>query len=195
MAFDRSKHHRRSIRLKGYDYRQAGLYFVTICVQGGRNLLGDVVEGKMVIDDLGRIVEEEWLRMAELRANVELDTYVVMPNHFHGIVWITSTGLINQTRTLINQTPTDGDPVVEREYGKPLAGSLGSIIGVYKAAVTRRVNLLSDTPTGSFWQRNYYEHIIRNEQSLDTIRQYVENNPASWKQDKFFSAGRERWRG
>jgi putative transposase len=91
---------------------------------------------------------------------------------------------------LINQAPTVDVPAAGRQFGKPIAGSLGTIVGVYKAAVTRRVNKLSNAPTGSFWQRNFHEHIIRNEQSLTTIRQYVENNPASWKQDKFFSTGR-----
>jgi REP element-mobilizing transposase RayT len=184
--YDPRKHWRHSIRLKGYDYTTAGAYFVTICVYRGRTLLGDIMDREMFLNKYGRIVEEEWKRTADLRPHVELDSFVVMPNHFHCVVWLTNDDIDTSDTTgrgMMHHAPT-----TEREFGKPVARSLSAVIGAFKAAVSRRVNRQPDPPTGPFWQRNFYEHIIRNQRSLDAIRQYIHDNPAVWRDDSLHPA-------
>jgi len=168
--------HRRSIRLCDYDYTQSGAYFVTICTYERRCLFGQIIDGNMVSNEWGAIVQEEWEQTAILRPNVELDTFVVMPNHIHGVIVITDDG-----RGTMHCAPT-----YRREFSKPVANSLSTIIGTFKAAVTRRINRLPDMPDHPIWQRNYYEHVIRDERSLNRIRAYVVNNPATWAKDSLF---------
>jgi putative transposase len=114
MAFDRSKHHRRSIRLKGYDYRQPGLYFATICIQGGRNLLGDIVEGEMVLNAAGRLISDERQELPKRFPQIDLDAFVVMPNHMHGIIVITNVGA-----ALVAAQGPDEDGSAVAEDGAP----------------------------------------------------------------------------
>ena len=174
--YDPNRHHRRSIRLKGYDYTQPGAYFVTICTHERAHLFGRVVDGEMVLNAWGEIVRDEWFRTADIRANVELyaDEFVVMPNHVHGIIWIVETG-VGATRQVA--------PTTDRPRG-PVSGSLGAIIGQYKSAVTRRINIQRNTPGGRVWQRNYYEHIIRTQRALHAIRRYIADNPRRWHLDR-----------
>ena len=172
--------HRRSIRLRDYDHTQNGAYFVTICTLQGVCLFGDVVDGEMVLNDYGAIVWEEWQRTAIVRANIELDAFVVMPNHVHGIIVIVDNdSTVGATRRV---APTNTRPT------GPKAGSLGAIVGQFKSVATKRIRQLShvnvDIP---IWQRNYYEHIIRNEKSFNDIRAYIANNPAKWAEDSFYT--------
>ena len=171
MRFNPERDQRRSIRLKGYDYREAGDYFVTICTRKRECLFGEITEGKMRVNDRGKIVEEEWVRTAVLRPYVELDSFVVMPNHIHGITCIRDNG-----RNTARLAPTSG------RFGRPIPCSLPTIIGAFKSACTRRINEMAKT-AGVVWQRNYYEHIIRNESELSRIRQYIGNNPGRWGED------------
>ena len=171
--YDPHKHTRHSFRLQGYDYTQQGMYFVTICTFQRECLLGAMENKKMVVSQIGRIVEEEWLNTPLLRSNVSLDTFVVMPNHFHGIIAITSTG-----RGAARRAPT-----VER-FGKPVARSLATIIRSFKSATTKRINEIRDTPGQPCWQRNYYEHVIRGEEELTRARTYIIMNPLSWHLDR-----------
>ncbi len=179
MGIESRRHHRRSIRLKSYDYAQPGTYFVTVCTHRLGNLFGEVVDGKMILNVMGRIVEEEWRKTPKIRPYVKLDEYVIMPNHLHGIVMI------------VDDHPNVGatGPVAPTEnLGRPKGpqpGSLGAIIGQFKPAVTKRINRMRDTPGQSVWQRNYYEHIIRDERSLHRIQQYVDNNPQQWHLDSY----------
>jgi len=162
---------RRSIRLKEYDYSQAGAYFITICTFGRRCLFGDVVDSTMQLNAVGEIVSSEWLRSAEMHAEVMLDAFVVMPNHMHGIIFIDSS--------------TNSAPTFPKTGAKRAGPHLtGTIINGFKAAVTRRIRALNGIAQEPVWQRNYYEHIIRNERSLDAIREYVANNPANWASDR-----------
>jgi REP element-mobilizing transposase RayT len=169
-------HHRRSIRLKDYDYAQNGAYFVTICAQEKRCIFGQVVDGVMVVNEWGQIVTQEWEQTAAVRSNVELDAFVVMPNHVHGILVITNDvgDTVGATRRVAPTSTT------------LQSGSLGAIIGQFKSAVTRAINRLPDAPDHPIWQRNYYEHIIRSEDTLNTIRAYVANNPAKWAEDSLY---------
>lgn len=164
---------RRSIRLKGYDYSFPSAYFVSMCTLDRKCLFGEIVDGKMVLNDFGRIVCNEWIRTGTIRDKTELDEFVVMPNHFHGIVCI-----IDKGRGTARRAPT-----VE-QFGKPVSGSLPTIVRSFKSAVTKRINEMRNTPGIKLWQRNYYERIIRNDNELNQIRKYIINNPAQWAFDR-----------
>jgi len=175
------KHNRRSIRLKGYDYAQAGAYFVTICTQNRECLFGDVVDGKMALNDGGRIVANEWERTAAIRREIELNKWVVMPNHLHGIIVIADNVGAHGRAPLPDDAPCNVP--TSTVFTRP-PKSLGSLIAGFKSAVTKRINELRKTPGALIWQRNYYEHIIRDERSLNRIREYIANNPAQWDTDR-----------
>ena len=164
------EHHRRSIRLRGFDYTSHGAYFVTIVTDGRRQLFGRIIGDEMRLNAAGRIVAEEWQRSGELRSNVEIDAFVVMPNHFHGIVFLTQTD-----EGTLRSAPT-------RSFGGGMAGSLPVVVRNFKGAVTRRMRERGfDEPV---WQRNYHERVIRNERELQAIRQYIIDNPRQWALDK-----------
>jgi putative transposase len=171
MGFDPKRHHRRSIRLKGYDYSQPGAYFLTICTYRSVDLFGRVKKGRVVKSQHGKIAADEWIRTAKMRTNVELDVYVVMPNHFYGIMVLTENHVEIGGRTRRAQTDES------ERFGKPRCGSLPTIVRAFKAAVTKRVNRHRGTPGFPVWQRNYYEHIVRDDDELDAIRKYITENP------------------
>ena len=172
--YDPHKHQRRSIRLKGYDYSSAGYYFVTICVQGGECSLGEIVDGEMVYSDYGSIAMESWLWLAEQYDYVSLDEWTIMPNHMHGIVVYADNDGNGESggRGGSRTAPTVGR--------KPL----GRLIGVFKTVSTKGINDLHGTPGVPFWQRDFWDHIIRNERALVAIREYVVENPVRWEADK-----------
>jgi putative transposase len=172
MSFDPEVHQRKSIRIKGYDYTQPGAYFTTICTYQRACALGSIHNREIKLNDFGHVVQKEWFRTAELRQNVHLflDEFVVMPNHIHGIIWIVGA----QRRC----APT------QEQFGQPVAGSLPTIIRSYKSAVTYKINKISGKRRTPFWQRNYYEHIIRTDQELAAIREYIKNNPMKWDLDR-----------
>ena len=157
-----------SIRLPWWDYSQAGWYFVTICTKDRQCVLGENVEGSMVLSPAGLIVEEEWRRAATARQHVELDEFVMMPNHLHGIL-------------VINEGPkkTSHRDVSTRSRLRP--HSLGAIIGQFKSVCTKRIRGCGFSQFA--WQTWFYEHIIRDEGSLETIRQYIVDNPGKWDLD------------
>ncbi len=167
MAMNHGRHHRRSVRLKGYDYAQAGAYFVTICTRDRACLFGDVVDGQMRVNDCGQVVVDSWLWLPGQYPHVDLDEWVVMPNHLHGIMILTGPDGRGGSRT----APTKNH--------KPI----GRLIGAFKTVSTKCLNTMRSTPGLPVWQRNYYEHIIRNEESLHRIRQYIVGNPARWEED------------
>lgn len=177
MRYDPDKRRRRSMRLKDYDYRQTGAYFVTICTHQREWLFGEVIDDVMQLNDMGQIAAHEWLKTSELRSNVELDAFVVMPNHLHGIVVINEDGASNVGTRRAVSLPTP------RRFGTAIAGSLSTIIGAYKSAVTKAINLQQATPGGVIWQKRFHEVIIRNETMLNNIRLYIDTNPAKWADD------------
>jgi len=177
------EHHRRSLRLKGYDYSQAGAYFVTICAYGKACLFGEIESGVMRLNEYGEIVASEWMKSAELRLEIDCGEFVVMPNHFHGIVCIVGA---------YGNTPISCDEkkmVSSRNKGvlpyAPTSPSrnVGSMVRGFKGATSRRINQLRNTPGASVWQRNYYEHIIRDEADYNRIAEYVTYNPQRWMED------------
>lgn len=185
--------HRQAIRLPGYDYSQAGMYFVTICIYNRICILGRETDGKIELNAYGVVVDEEWIKTEEIRRNeVGMDAYVIMPNHIHGIIAIRNDdnreSYVGATRrSPWNETtgaggPAGGSPL--RRMRGPSPRSLGAILGGFKSAAATRINQLRGTPGMPVWQRNYYEHVIRNDEELNLIRQYIENNPLRWKEDK-----------
>ena len=195
MGFDPERHHRRSIRLRGYDYTQPGAYFVTLVTQNRVCLFGEVVDGEMRLNALGIIVQEEWFRSAVIRPYVRLfpDEFVVMPNHVHGIIWIVDDVGATRRVALTDRVAPTGRVdagamrrVAPTEYPPrgPAPCSIGAILGQFKSITTKRINALRDAPGAPVWQRNYYEHIIRTEESLHRIREYIRTNPLRWHVDR-----------
>ena len=154
--YDSDRHHRRSARLDGYDYSRVGIYFVTVCCWEKECLLGTIDEGLMQLSDAGLIAEQVWLGLPDRFGGVILDSYVIMPNHLHGIVQIT-----------------------EREGFSPQA--LGGILRAYKSISAISINRLLGRSERPVWQRNYHEHIVRDATSLPAIREYI---PERWNGDK-----------
>jgi putative transposase len=179
MSYDPNKHHRRSIRLPSWDYRWPGTYFVTVCTHRRTPLFGDVVDGRMRVSAFGRVVVEEWYRTEQMRANVALDAFVVMPDHIHGIVIITEAST-DARRVTARRDPTRSN----RQFGHPQPGSLPTIVGAFKSAATKRINRMRGTPGAPVWQRNYWERIVRDEDEMNAIRQYITDNPARWHHDR-----------
>jgi REP element-mobilizing transposase RayT len=193
MPYDPRRHHRRSIRLQGYDYTSPGGYFVTLCVYQRRHLFGEVVKGEMQLTPYGRVVDTYWSRIPRHFPHVELDAWVVMPDHFHGIIFI-----VEETARPIPPSKAEEDrkgepPFVAqadlrsistqpRPHGAP-PGSLGAIVGNFKSITTRRINRMRHTPGGRVWLRNYWERIIWDERAYRAIRNYILNNPARWEED------------
>ena len=169
---DNRTRNRRSIRLKEYDYSQAGYYYITICTHNREHLFGAIENGVMRHNDIGTIALNEWTRTPEMRPNISLDAFVVMPNHLHGII-------------VINGVIGDNSPVYE-QFGKPTSNTIPTIIRGFKAAVTKQVNILRGTPGEPVWQRNYYEHIIRDDQSHYSIAEYIKKNPLRWEEDDYY---------
>ncbi len=218
MKYNKSKynpkiHKRRSIRLKGFDYTQAGLYFITICCQDRVCRFGQVMKGEMVLNEIGKMVESEWMKLPERFQNTQLHKFVVMPNHFHAILEIVGdpknssaeTNPQEGTSPTVNPKnqpkqeetqPQEGQPqgiahtakTAEEEGTK--SKTLGEILGAFQSIVT--VKYIRGVKTkgwprfrGKLRQRNYYEHIIRDERAYYNISEYIINNPPKWAEDKF----------
>lgn len=183
--YDPNKHHRRSIRLKGWDYRAAGYYFVTICSYQREHSFGYVIDGEVVLSELGKIIMDEWLQTAVIRPHITLDQFMIMPNHLHGILIFE-----NPTEPTVGASGSlaherDNPSTSGRTTGTPLQnGSLGQVIGQFKSVVTKRYNKLQNAKGIKIWQRGYYERIVRNERELNAIRKYILENPARWAEDR-----------
>ena len=161
MRYNPEKHHRKSIRIPDYDYTQEGWYYVTICVNKHKCLLGEVVEDKMILNQFGIIADEKWQWLENQYNYIKLDKWQIMPNHMHGIIGFI--GSCSGSRT----APTKYKP-------------LGRIIGAFKTVSTKTINKIKHSPGERFWQRDFWEHIIRNEQELNRIRSYIIRNPEKW---------------
>ena len=168
---------RRSPRLPGYDYRSEGLYFVTICAEKMRLRFGTILNGELQLNRLGQLVSDEWQRLAIARANVKLDQFVVMPNHLHGLIDI---GLGHERDSRQISSGDTRSVTIQ-------AGSLGAIVGQFKAAVSRRAKTMGIADDTRIWQRGYYDHIVRSERSLNEIRRYILENPAKWLDDRLYA--------
>jgi REP element-mobilizing transposase RayT len=181
--FDPQKHHRRSIRLPGYDYTGAGGYYVTIVAHNRTCLFGEIVNGEMSLNNLGQIAKREWARLPKRFKHVELGIYAIMPNHIHGIILIDDSrrGTADFADTTHTQDPSRA---TQEHFGKPVSGSIPTIIRSYKSAVALRIHYAQPNDDSPVWQRNYYEHVIRNTDDANRIHTYIESNPANWDIDK-----------
>jgi putative transposase len=220
---NQDRHRRRSIRLTGYDYAAAGAYFVTLCTHGRADLFGDIAGAEMRLNEAGRLVQEVWTGLPEHYPHVELDAWVVMPNHVHGIFFIVREDVDGNARNVAAGAAAAGAAAVGAGFvgagfkpaptldatgavvDGPLADGAGFVRADFKPALTispavtrhglpeivralktfsaRRINAWRNTPGLPVWQRNYYEHIIRDEAALERIRQYIADNPARWNDD------------
>ncbi|CAA0169542.1 conserved hypothetical protein [Tenacibaculum maritimum] len=196
MKYNPHIHNRQSIRLKGYDYAQAGFYFITICCQNRAHLFGEIQNGKMILNVFGNIAHTQWYKTAQIRDNCKMHEFIIMPNHLHGIIEITHQKEENKGIGKF-QSPSQ---------------AIGSIIRGFKIATIKNIKDIINNGTGKFqfaptagfsgteqfsatqiiksldfkiWQRNYYEHIIRNQKAYNNISNYIVNNPDNWDEDKF----------
>jgi putative transposase len=195
MKYNPQYHNRKSIRLKGYDYSQNGAYFVTICTYQRRCFFGEIRDGKMELNQIGKIVAQEWLKSSEIRQEIELDQWVIMPNHLHGIVIIDHEGKINHYKEgNHNQRINHKDQTINHKGSTPLTPtkslkyhqkprSLSSLISGFKSAVTKQINQMRKSCDIPIWQRNYYETIIRDEKAYYNIQEYIMTNPQKWIDD------------
>lgn len=173
-----NQYRRRSMRLKGYDYAQAGAYFITVCAHNRKCLFGEIVDGKMALNDCGDTVALCWREISNHFPHVELDEFIVMPNHLHGILIINNTvGAKNFSPLQISITTS----IQLQRYPGGTSKTIGSVIRGFKIGVTKWFRNKMDM--GNIWQRNYYEHVIRNDAELNRIRQYIVENPLKWDTD------------
>ncbi len=208
-------YHRKSIRLKGYDYSQAGLYFITICVKERECLFGNIVNDEMELNDAGKIADVCWLEIPGHFTNAVLHEHIVMPNHVHGIIELKRVDNIRDqnannvgTRHVVSLPDNTDNPVgtshvmslpnaignftatrhvvsQKNQFSHPIHGSISVIIQQYKSSVTRFIN--KNNFSHFRWQSRFYEHIIKNELSYQQIADYIINNPINWKDDEFFN--------
>jgi REP element-mobilizing transposase RayT len=171
---------RKDLRIKNYDYFQAGYYFVTICTEGKRHLLGDVVDGYMKLNNVGQMIEKWVEKLHNQYGNIELDEFVIMPNHIHLIV------------VIVGDDPCVVPPVTNSNAGTHTGVPLHTVIQWFKTMSTNEY--IKGVKSGEYptfdkriWQRNYYEHVIRNDKELNEIREYIVNNPLKWELDQYYN--------
>ena len=167
---------RKSIRLKDYDYTQEGAYYVTICTHDRKCIFGYIKDGKMILNEPGKSVEYTWYDLPNHNNNIELDEFVVMPNHVHGIIVIVGAG----SKPALIHERAGYEPA-------PTVHGLSEMIRQFKTFSAKRINKIDNATGTAVWQRNYYEHVIRNEHDLSGIREYILMNPIMWNNDKYYS--------
>ena len=207
--YDPHLHHRRSIRLKGYAYTQPGAYFVTLVTWQRDCLFGEIIGGVMHLNLIGKIIQSEWQRLTYHFHKIRLDAFIVMPNHFHGTIVIDlveatrqppyetlDSNPVGATRQPPAETPDGNSPVSDQSSDSPdgsplpappmgpMPNSLGAMIGQFKSRATKRIWSLPGMDHSPVWQRNYYDHIVRDDLEYDRINQYIETNPLNWQDDQ-----------
>jgi len=171
---------RRSIRIKGYNYSQKGIYFITLCCQDKEHFFGEILNDKMILNEFGKIIKEEWEKSPIIRTNISLGEFIIMPDHFHAILQI-------------DYQITHKENYIPNQFKSP-SQTIGAIIRGFKGATTTRIKKLNSISTGEsqfaptqakkIWQRNYFEKIIRDQKAYDNITQYIIDNPKKWKKEK-----------
>ena len=173
---------RKSNRISEYNYSQDGFYFVTVCTQNRVNYFGEISDEKMILNECGKVIKDRWLWLQEQYSYIKLDYFVVMPNHFHGILIIDRSLNVGEDRDLpiSNKAGTCHDMSLQ-----PKIKSLSQLVGAFKTTASKQIHFLG---VENFqWQRSFYDHVIRDERSLQNIREYIINNPAKWQLDKYFN--------
>ena len=180
MSYDPEKHHRRSTRLKGYDYSQPGVYYITICTHERRKLFGDIIDGEMRLNELGKVAEWVWEALPQYFPSIDIDQFVIMPNHLHGILVLS--GAFTNVHMPYPGTSRDGTSMqaLPMPMSSP-APMLGQIIRKFKALTSYYLHAAGAAEFA--WQERYHEHVVRNDSDLKRIREYIVNNPAQWAED------------
>ena len=192
MTLYKNKYRVESARLKNWDYTSPGFYFVTLCTRGRECFFGDVVNDVMQLSSAGQIVAEEWMKTESVRANVKMDAWVVMPNHVHGIVQITHrielppAETSHDVETLRRNVSTNRNVSTEAP-SRLQANSLGAILGQIKMQCTKQIRAVGVTDFG--WQERFWDEVMWDERGLTRVREYIENNPANWLNDRDKPAG------
>lgn len=199
---------RKSIRLRGYDYTQRGAYYITICTEGRLHVFGRITDATVHLSALGNVVEECWHAIPSHFPHVTIDAFIIMPNHVHGVVVIgdhagardpapdavtapetdipiapDTTPTPDYDTIMVPSTPDDGSPA--RTRPRIIPGSLGAIVQGFKAGVTRQARKRDIPVPSTIWQRNYYDHIVRNAVDHARIAKYIADNPVNWERDRF----------
>jgi REP element-mobilizing transposase RayT len=178
-------HHRQSIRLRGFDYSSSGAYFVTLCSEERECLFGGVCDGEMVLNDAGKIIKRTWKTLEIKFPEIIQGEFVIMPNHFHGIICITDTvGALLAAPAFDVQKCNNDAAIAENKGAASSAPTLGKIMRIFKSISAIEVNRILDRKGQPLWQRNYYDRIIRDEKELAAISEYIALNPIRWAEDK-----------
>ena len=173
---------RKTTRLQNYNYKTAGAYFITICTHNHMPIFGMITDNKMELNHIGRIAEEEWIKTFELRPYLKIDQFVVMPNHLHALLWLDNKNAGGARSAPTAKCNNEKEQFLETVHAKIESGSLSAVIRSYKAAVTKKVNAEAMVKH-RLWQRGFYEHVVRKNESLDKIREYIIHNPINWSKD------------
>jgi len=185
---------RRAMRLRGYDYSQPGAYFVSICVQHRKCLFGAIIAGHLRLNEIGQIVIECWSRVPQHFPSVELDEYVIMPNHMHGIIALNIVGARSpRPSDIVGARSPRPSQTVRHRRGEVPSPTLGQIVAYFKYQSTKHINQHHNMPRTRIWQRNYYEHVIRDDIDLQRLRRYIQNNPMKWTLDQLHPDNPSKW--
>jgi REP element-mobilizing transposase RayT len=166
--------------MRTHDYATAGVYFVTICTHGKRCILGRIIDDRAVLSRIGVIAHECWRAISEHSTGVDLDAYVVMPNHIHGLI------VLPRAPRARHAVPLQDNSVLApaRSFGSPQSRELPTVVRSFKSACTRRVNQMQGTAGEPLWQRGYHEHVVRGSDDLEQLRRYIAENPLNWALDR-----------
>lgn len=187
MSLYKNKYRVESARLKNWDYSSEGYYFITICIHNREQILGDIISDKMVLSDIGKIVEKEWLKSFEIRRELFCDTYCIMPNHIHGIVVINNDdNKPVETHGHAIPVQTHGRASLQTDKLQRMPKSISSFVAGFKSSATKLTNEYRGTQGNPLWQTRFHDHVIRNEKELERIREYILNNQLNWIKDCFF---------
>lgn len=177
---------RKNRRLPGYDYSQDGYYFITICTHNRQPVFGKIVDRRMALNEYGKIVHNEWVRSANLRKEIKIDKFVIMPNHFHAILGIDHSSVESYGHTTGASTSGSGTRTYIHTSLQSPSRTLGAIIRGFKASVTTKINTFRNTPQNPIWQSGFHDHIIRNETEYRKIWEYIDTNPLKWQEDCYY---------
>jgi REP element-mobilizing transposase RayT len=186
MQYDLEKHKRKSIRWKTYNYANNGAYFITVCTHNKKHLFGEIGDGKMILNGAGEIIDQWWKKLPEKFPGISIDEYVIMPNHFHGIIIIDSHPTLIASVGAGLSRPSLTGIVGSNENGREnRAPTLGKMIAFFKYQTTKEYNV-RNTNIQKLWQRNYWDRMIRDEREMRSIREYISGNPKEWEKDEYW---------
>jgi len=190
MTLYKNKYRSETHRLAGRDYSQEGIYFITICCEGKICFLGEIQENTMILNDWGKIVEEEILLSVEKRTDWIFHQWVIMPNHLHFLIEIVDTHVVDTHVVDTHVVDTHCSAYLQKQQKQSILHrkprSISSFVAIFKSKTTKKIREMIGNSEQKVWQNNYHDHIVRNQESFDKIYNYIENNPLMWKKDTFF---------